>query len=203
MAVREGLLVLLTEGPRYGYQLKTDWESATGGSWTINVGQIYSTLERLVRDDLVEMSETDDQKLYEITPRGKEHLHDWWNEVPALSPMPRDGLVVKILLAVATGPEHALDVITRHRSTLTATLQRTRQAMRARAAAETENGASGHTNGGDTSATRTGDESPLARALVDDAVIARTESDLRWLDQCEHRIIRSRREAPSSLENRV
>ncbi len=40
MAVREGLLSLLEPGPRYGYQLKTEFESVTGGVWTLNVGQV-------------------------------------------------------------------------------------------------------------------------------------------------------------------
>nr|MBA3398980.1 PadR family transcriptional regulator [Acidimicrobiia bacterium] len=41
MAVREGLLSLLSDGPRYGYQLKTQFEAATGGIWPLNVGQVY------------------------------------------------------------------------------------------------------------------------------------------------------------------
>lgn len=180
MAVREGLLVLLLDGDRYGYQLKTEWETATGGVWTINVGQIYSTLDRLVRDGLVEVTEApaDDgvQKLYSLTAVGREELRHWWGQTPATSPLPRDGLVVKILLAVRTGPDHALDVITRHRTALTQTLQGVRQAMRARAG---EDAVSMSAAG-------------LAQTLVDDAVITRTESDLRWLDQCEARIIRSR-----------
>lgn len=177
MAVREGLLVLLLDGDRYGYQLKTEWEAATGGAWTINVGQIYSTLDRLVRDGLIEVTEppTDDgvQKLYRLTATGRAELHDWWSQTPATGPLPRDGLVVKILLAVRTGPDHALEVVTRHRTALTQTLQNARRAMRARPG-------------------ETPSAIALAQTLVDDAVITRTESDLRWLDQCEARIIRSR-----------
>ena len=56
MAVREGLLALLHEGPRYGYQLKTEFEAATGGVWPLNVGQVYTTLDRLERDGLVQVS---------------------------------------------------------------------------------------------------------------------------------------------------
>jgi DNA-binding PadR family transcriptional regulator len=50
MTVREGLLALLQEGPRHGYQLKTEFESATGGVWPLNVGQVYTTLDRLERE---------------------------------------------------------------------------------------------------------------------------------------------------------
>ena len=53
MAVREGLMALMAEEPRYGYQLKTAFESATGGVWRLNIGQVYTTLDRLQRDGLV------------------------------------------------------------------------------------------------------------------------------------------------------
>ena len=33
VAVREGLLALLAEGSSHGYQLKVDFEAATGGVW--------------------------------------------------------------------------------------------------------------------------------------------------------------------------
>lgn len=172
MAVREGLLVLLAEGERYGYQLKTDWEAATGGAWTINVGQIYSTLDRLVRDGLVELTETDHgdgpQKLYTLTHAGAAELHDWWAAPPATSPIPRDGLVVKVLLAVRAGPDHGLEVVTRHRTALTQSLQQLRRQMRTR------------------------DATDLAQAMVDDAMVTRIDADLRWLDQVEQRLIRSR-----------
>jgi DNA-binding PadR family transcriptional regulator len=53
MAVREGLLALLSEGPSHGYQLKTAFEAATGGAWTLNVGQVYPTLDGLPREGFV------------------------------------------------------------------------------------------------------------------------------------------------------
>ena len=70
MAVREGLLALLNEGPRHGYQLKTEFEAATGGVWPLNVGQVYTTLDRLERDGLVGIAESGGQKVYSITSDG-------------------------------------------------------------------------------------------------------------------------------------
>jgi DNA-binding PadR family transcriptional regulator len=49
MSVREGLLALLAEGPRNGHQLKIEFEAVTGGVWPLNVGQVYTTLDRLAR----------------------------------------------------------------------------------------------------------------------------------------------------------
>ena len=50
MGVKEGLLALLAVGPRHGYQLKLDLESATADGNVVNVGQVYTTLQRLERE---------------------------------------------------------------------------------------------------------------------------------------------------------
>ena len=178
MAVREGLLALLAEGDRYGYELKTAFESATGGIWSLNVGQVYTTLDRLVRDGLVAVDERDGddgtpQKSYALTATGREELEDWWQVLPADDPPPRDELLLKVLLAVTAGPDHALEVITRNRTALTGVLQARRRALRSRAPVDDPSEA-------------------LAQRLVDDALVTRTESDLRWLDQCEARVLAAR-----------
>jgi DNA-binding PadR family transcriptional regulator len=170
MAVREGLLALLDEEPRYGYKLKTSFEEATGGVWPLNVGQVYTTLDRLVRDGLAIVDDTTDaapaQKMYTITAAGREELGVWWQVVPTDDPPPRDELMLKILMAIERGSTHALGVITRHRSALTALLQQHRR-DRPRA---------------------NGDDEALAASLVTDALVVRAEADLRWLDLCEARL---------------
>jgi DNA-binding PadR family transcriptional regulator len=168
MAVREGLLSLLEPGPRYGYQLKTEFEAITGGVWTLNVGQVYTTLERLERDGLVTHAEADGQKSYSLTAAGREELGAWWHAVPSEDPPPRDELMLKVLMAIERGSEHALAVITRQRTALFALLQHHRRsAGPGNAAGEA-----------------------LAAALVTDALVVRAEADLRWLDLCESRITR-------------
>jgi len=172
MAVREGLLALLREGPRHGYQLKTAFEAATGGAWSLNVGQVYTTLDRLARDGFVDVDETDGQKRYTITATGREELAAWWQAGPVDASPPRDELLLKVLLAIEEGPDHALEVLTRHRTALTGLLQSHRRAGRPGRADD----------GGE----------DLAAALVADAVATRAEADLRWLDLCEARILRAR-----------
>ena len=54
MSVRHALLALLSEGPKYGLQLREEFEARTGEVWPLNVGQVYTTLQRLERDELVE-----------------------------------------------------------------------------------------------------------------------------------------------------
>lgn len=178
MAVREGLLALLRDGPRYGYQLKTEFEAATGGVWTINVGQIYTTLDRLGRDGLVALDDSDEQKLYSITLAGADELGAWWDAVPSENPPPRDELMLKMLMAIELGPDHGLEVITKHRTALTALLQRRRRA----ASTSNSTGATDASNGAE----------GLAAALVADALIVRAEADLRWLDLCEARLLAAR-----------
>ena len=88
MAVREGLLALLDRGDTHGYQLKADFETATGGIWALNVGQVYATLDRLTRDGLVASEELDGQRSYRLTEAGGDELGAWWNAVPGDDPPP-------------------------------------------------------------------------------------------------------------------
>src|ERR1700719_4282009 len=53
MSVRHALLALLSEGPKYGLQLREEFEANTGQVWPLNVGQVYTTLQRFERDGLV------------------------------------------------------------------------------------------------------------------------------------------------------
>ena len=77
MSVPYALLALLTEGPKYGLQLRQEFEAGTGEVWPLNVGQVYTTLQRLERDGLVESEDAADdgpQKRFRITANGTEEL---------------------------------------------------------------------------------------------------------------------------------
>ena len=74
MSVRHALLALLSEGPKYGLQLRQEFEERTGDVWPLNVGQVYTTLQRLERDGLVESDDDGDdgpQKGFRITAEGE------------------------------------------------------------------------------------------------------------------------------------
>src|SRR5271156_1742634 len=104
MSVRHALLALLSEGPKYGLQLRQEFEARTGDVWPLNIGQVYTTLQRLERDRLVESDDDHDndgpQKCFRITSGGAEELARWLRTPPDLTSPPRDELVVKILVAV-------------------------------------------------------------------------------------------------------
>ena len=171
---------MLQDEPRYGYQLKTEFETATGGVWPLNVGQVYTTLDRLERDGYVSMDIGDDeQKRYTITVKGLGELGDWWEAVPTDDPPPRDELMLKVLMAIEHGPDHALGVLTRQRSALTSLLQQRRRERTPNVDTEAPDGFPPTGEG-------------LAARLVTDALIVRAEADLRWLDVCEARISRAK-----------
>jgi DNA-binding PadR family transcriptional regulator len=172
LSVRFGLLALLDEAPRHGYHLKTAFERRTGGSWLLNIGQVYTTIQRLERDGLVESAGgEEDRREYRITPTGRAELAAWFdNPVVAEAPA-RDELTIKVLLAVA-----AADV------DVTALLQRQRRASIEQLQAYTRRKA------------QADPERDVAFLILLDALIFRTEAEVRWLDACDARI-RSLKEA--------
>lgn len=173
MSVRNGMLALLAEEPRHCYALKSDFEERTGHTWAVNIGQVYSTLERLERDGLVMPDDDVDQgpgRSYRLTPSGLWQLEQWFAEPVMIDPPPRDELAIKLLLAVGAPQVDAMRLIQRQRTALVGLLQRyTRQKE------------------------LLDEETELPGVLLHDALILNAEAQLRWLDLCEARL--RRREA--------
>ena len=170
MSVRYGLLALLDEAPSHGYQLKTTFERRTGGNWALNIGQVYTTIQRLERDGLVEALDAhaaadEDRREYRITPAGRAQLGEWFDNPVVLEAPARDELTIKVLLAVAAGD---IDV--------TALLQRQRRASIEQLQAYTRRKA------------KADPKRDTAFLILLDALIFRTEAEIRWLDACDARI---------------
>jgi DNA-binding PadR family transcriptional regulator len=168
VSVRYGLLALLDEEPSHGYNLKTAFERRTGGSWLLNIGQVYTTIQRLERDGLVQAlggSRDDDRREYRITPAGREQLAAWFDSPVVAEAPARDELTIKVLLAVAAGD---IDV--------TALLQRQRRASVEQLQAYTRRKAMADP------------KRDVAFLILLDALIFRTEAEVRWLDACDARI---------------
>ena len=117
MSVRHALLALLSEGPKYGMQLKEEYEGATGDAWPLNVGQVYTTLQRLERDGFVESDAVGDdrQKDYRITAGGRAELENWLTTPPGAESPRRDELTTKVLVALRVPGVDVHDVIQAHR----------------------------------------------------------------------------------------
>lgn len=78
MGLKEGLLCLLAGGDSHGYELKSRLEAATGDTWQINIGQVYTTLQRLERDGLVVHADADEGRVvYSLTEAGRLAAIGW------------------------------------------------------------------------------------------------------------------------------
>jgi DNA-binding PadR family transcriptional regulator len=89
VSVRDGLLAVLSLGPGYGLQLHSELASRAPHRKPVNVGQIYSTLERLSRQSLVEPAgATEDAlPLYRLTATGRAEAARWMSD-PVLDGLP-------------------------------------------------------------------------------------------------------------------
>ncbi|MGH9088421.1 MAG: PadR family transcriptional regulator, partial [Acidimicrobiales bacterium] len=119
MSVKHALLGLLSEGPKYGHQLRQEFEERTGDVWPLNVGQVYTTLQRLERDELIESDDSAEeagpQKVFRITDPGRSELERWLSTPPDLTEPPRDELVIKVLAALRVPGVSVRHVIQVHR----------------------------------------------------------------------------------------
>lgn len=172
MSIPNSLLALLAEGPRYGAQLKSDFEARTGGTWPLNVGQVYTTLNRLERDGLVAADGPPDDEgkiRYRLTEVGTATAAAWWSTPVARQPAPRSELAIKLALAVTSPGVDVTSVVqVQRRSALTHLQDLTRLK---RAPAHTDN--------------------DLAWYLVLEHLIFTTESEVRWLDHVEATLARA------------
>ena len=172
MSVRNALLALLEQGPRYGYQLRAEFESRTGGTWPLNVGQVYTTLSRLERDGFVEGQGTDGEGhvVYAVTPAGRDEVASWFSSpVPRTQP-PREELAIKLALAVSVPGVDVGAVIQQQRTATMTALQDYTRLKRQPATQETPD---------------------LAWGLVLDSLVFNAEAEIRWLDHCEARLRRA------------
>ena len=162
------LLGLLSRGRRHGYELRAAFEELFGGTWSVNPGQVYTTLQRLERDDLVvsevvEQELLPDRKVFSLTEAGRAELKGWLVE-PAADPVRlKDELFVKVLV----------QGLVRVPDRLTLLFAQREHSLRSLAAL---------------TRLRSSTSLPEATVLLLDGAILHLEADLRWLDLVEERI---------------
>jgi DNA-binding PadR family transcriptional regulator len=170
MSVRHAMLALLSEGPKYGLRLREEFEERTGEVWPLNVGQVYTTLQRLERDGLVESdgnAEEGPQKAFRITSGGERELAAWLRTPPDLSSPPRDELVMKVLVALRVPGTDPHEVIQAHRRYLVQLMQQWTRIREDEA------------------------DQSLGVALAVDAELFRLDSLVKWLDVADARLKRA------------
>ena len=169
MSIKHGLLALLEREPMYGYQLRAAFEETTGGTWPLNIGQVYTTLSRLERDELVRELPTADagQRSFEITDAGRTELALWFATPVSRADRPRDELAIKLALALTTPGVDVHQVVQTQRSATMRTLQEYTRLK-----------------------SRPPEPKDLAWRLVLDALLFQAEAEVRWLDHCEASLVR-------------
>lgn len=177
MSVRNALLVLLSERPMHGYQLRQEFERRTGGTWPLNIGQAYSTLSRLERDGLVMLVDSGDAgspETYCLTDTGTAQARSWWDTPVDRATPARDELAIKLALAVTVRvdgqPVDVSGIVQRQRG---ATMTVLRDLTRLKREADDD----------------------LAWTLVLDSLVFAAEAEIRWLDHVEASVIRAARES--------
>ena len=159
----------------YGYQLRAAFEESTGSTWPLNIGQVYTTLNRLERDGLVRPLPEHEggQRPYEITDAGRAELTLWFATPISRNDRPRDELSIKLALALTTPGVDVRAVVQTQRSATMRTLQEL------------------------TRLKYTSDRpEDLPWRLVLDAMLFQTEAEIRWLDHCETTLVRHRPAGP-------
>ncbi|WAH99225.1 PadR family transcriptional regulator [Arthrobacter sp. MMS18-M83] len=171
MSIRYSILALLQEQPRYGYQLRVAFEERTGAVWPLNIGQVYTTLNRLERDAFVRRNGDDGQGhvLYSITDAGAAEIRLWFATAVDRGVPPRNELAIKLALAVTTAGTDPTALIQAQREISIRELQEHTQARKDVAANQ-----------------RVTD---TARLLVLDSLVFHAEAEVRWLDLCEARLV--------------
>lgn len=167
MSVRHSLLAILAAESAHGYALKTAFEKSTANAWPLNVGQVYTTLDRLERDGLVDGEGVGDgpRRTWRITDAGRAQLAAWYASPIVEDPPPRDELAIKVLLAVAADGEDVGAILMDQRA---ATMQRLQDWTRQKVRADPER--------------------ELPWVLLLDALILKAEAEIKWIDLCEARL---------------
>ena len=164
MGVKHIFLALLRGRPMHGYDLKESFDQLVSEKWSLNYGQVYTTLSRLERDGLVVSTEVKqehkpDKKVYKISEAGQTELTHWLSKDPEWT-LYADEAAFRIASLNLVDKETAVVVLHSHRL-FWINMLRSLNELRE------ENGNS------DT----------LEQLLVERAIL-RLEADLQWVELC-------------------
>jgi DNA-binding PadR family transcriptional regulator len=171
MSVKHGILGLLSQRPRHGYELRSAFVALLGGeeNWDVKPAQIYSTLGRLEKAGLVKTQKQgkgkDPEKhVFYITAAGRKELERWF-AVTIPPDHQRDEAYLKMVLGLSTGLADPRGILSRERAML---YQELHAVTTRRQAADPKK--------------------DLALILLLDKIVMHLEADLRWLDMAETRM---------------
>jgi DNA-binding PadR family transcriptional regulator len=79
--IRAGILALLKEGPRNGYQIMQELEQRSQGLWRPSPGSIYPALQQLEDEGLVQPESAGVGRTFRLTEAGRTHVEAHPEEV--------------------------------------------------------------------------------------------------------------------------
>jgi DNA-binding PadR family transcriptional regulator len=81
--VRAGILALLAEQPRNGYQIMQELEQRSQGMWRPSPGSVYPALQQLEDEGLVKAQESGAGRVFMLTEQGQAYVKEHREEVEA------------------------------------------------------------------------------------------------------------------------
>ncbi len=159
---------MLADGPLHGYELKAAYENDLVPTAKLNFGQVYTTLERLSRDGLVDFekvnqAERPDKKVYSLTEEGRQQLKAWLAEPSFPTRNQRNEAFLKLMLARRVKRCDPLKCLVTERR---ACLKRLQELTQAKLRAES-------------------DDASFQTVLLLELAALQLEAFLQWLDRCE------------------
>jgi len=167
VSVRHALLALLSDGPKYGLQLREEFEAGTSEVRPLNVGQLYATLGRLEREGLVASDGSEaagPHKHFRITAGGAGELAAWLRTPSDLASAPGQ-MAAKVLAARRVPGTDVHEVVQVHRRFLMELMQQWTRIKLERA------------------------DNNLDLGLKIDAELFRLDSVIRWLNAADRRLM--------------
>jgi DNA-binding PadR family transcriptional regulator len=168
MSLAFGLLGLLEEQPRHGYELKHLHDERFGGD--VKFGQVYATLARLRRDRRVDIAAVEggsgpERKRYIVTPDGVADLEQWLTDPQPPAAYGRSDLLARVIVALMSG-RSADAILDGQRAVHMEWMRRLTERKRA------------------------GD---LTETWLADFELLHLEADLRWIEQAGERLAHAER----------
>ena len=165
--VAHGLLGLLEDRPKHGYELRRSFDERLAGGRPLRSGQVYSTLGRPERDGRVaevggEQGPGPERRLYEITADGVQELERWLATPEPAEQYLQSVVYAKVVVALSSGRSA--------QAVLDAQRDRHVAAMR--------------------TLTREKEQGDLAAVVRADFALLHLDADIRWIDLTLARVAR-------------
>lgn len=180
MAVKYAILGILKEKPRHGYELKSLFDEKVGEFWSLNYGQIYTTLDRLEKEGLVNHTQEEqetrpDRKVYYISSKGIQQLGQWLQKPVTKTRALRDEIFIKLLFLENEDPQAVLNLIQQQTNLYMQKMSELTQHKYELAKKNKEG-------------------EYFVTDLLMDAGLFHAEADIRWLRHCEAKLVARYRE---------